>query len=46
MHQRTQDKIKVGIEAEMEEGLDRGRNAEMRESTAKHSEERINAGME
>jgi hypothetical protein len=38
--------IEVDIEVETEDGMDRGRGAGMRESTAKPPEQRIDAGMD
>jgi hypothetical protein len=46
MHLRTDYKNAGGIEAETKKGIDRGRDGEMIESTAKRLKERIHAGMD
>jgi hypothetical protein len=45
-HQGTEVIIEVGIEAETEEDMDRGRDAGMRRNTTNRLEQRIGAGMD
>jgi hypothetical protein len=46
MHQQTENIIEVSIETKTEGGLDKRKDAWMREGTAKHSEEKVDAGMD
>jgi hypothetical protein len=46
MHQWTEDVIKIGIESEIEDGMNRERDTGMRESTAKRQKEKTDGGMD
>jgi sensor histidine kinase YesM len=44
--QRKKDLIEIGIEGEPGDGMDKEKNAGMRESTGKRPEEMVDAGMD